>query len=101
MAEPVDEAFPSNAERWHLSLGVLAGEAVAMRSFWDKEFENWRTFEVTSDILTLAKQARDAWSSLIGELESRNRPTEVDQTDDVAASLRANDYPDLPEFLRR
>jgi hypothetical protein len=109
MAEPVDEAFLSNAERWHLSLGALAGEAVAMRSFWDKEFEKWRTFEVTSDLLTLAKQARDAWSSLIGELESRNRPTEVDQTDGVAASaevrkaeaIRANDYPDLPEFLRR
>jgi len=54
---------------WQRSLSNLAGDAVAMRAFWTRQFGAWEKFEVTSELVTLAEQAAEVWSKLAVDLE--------------------------------
>jgi hypothetical protein len=58
---------------WQRSLGVMAGDAIAMRASWSRLYSDWEEFEVTSELVTLAKQAADEWSKLAKFLENRKR----------------------------
>jgi hypothetical protein len=55
---------------WQHSLSNLAGDAVSMRAFWTRQFGKWEKFAVPSELVTLAKQAADAWSTLAKTLAS-------------------------------
>jgi hypothetical protein len=57
---------------WQRSLGVMAGEAIAMRASWSRLYSDWEEFEVTSELVTLARQAADEWSKLAKFLEGRS-----------------------------
>jgi hypothetical protein len=58
--------------RWQRSLANAAGDAIALRAFWNRAFGNWwHEFKVPSDLVTLAKQAASAWTELAAELENR------------------------------
>jgi ParB-like chromosome segregation protein Spo0J len=61
------------AQRWEETLGYLAGDAIAMEAGWLKSFgPKWKKYEVTSATLTLVRQARDAWQSLLSDLLKRD-----------------------------
>jgi hypothetical protein len=55
-------------QRWQRSLGNIAGDAVALRAYWTKEFGDWEKFEVPSEFVTLVKQAANAWMELAADL---------------------------------
>ena len=67
-----DAADPENGEakeRWQRSLSAFAGDAIAMEAYWTKTFgSDWRYFVVPSDLKTLAKQASEAWATLLTHL---------------------------------
>jgi ParB-like nuclease domain len=63
-----DAEEESDEQRWQWSLSTNAGDAIAMRAFWQKEFGNWKGFDVPSSLVTLAKQAAKAWAELVREL---------------------------------
>lgn len=68
---PLNLATPTGAaeeERWQRSLGNLAGDAVSIRAFWTREFGEWEKFQAPSDLVTLAAQAAQAWTSLAADL---------------------------------
>lgn len=56
---------------WRRSLGNMAGDAVALTDQWSHQFGDWQKFEVTSDLVTLAKQASEAWGNLAKILETK------------------------------
>jgi ParB-like chromosome segregation protein Spo0J len=47
-------------EQWQRNLSNMAGEAIALPLYWMREFGDWEKFKVTSDLVTLAKQAAAA-----------------------------------------
>lgn len=59
------------AEVWASSVRVLAGDAIAATASWTRSFGDWRKFSPPSDILTLARQARDAWTEIEKDLLGR------------------------------
>lgn len=62
------------ARRWHRSLSNLAGEAVSLPAYWKQQFgADWEKFEVTSDVLTLAKEAGETWSGIVESLINREK----------------------------
>lgn len=74
-------------ERWHNSLGVCAGEAIALSAMWTREFgPRWKTFAVEPEHRTLARQAAQAWAAIAEQLEKHGK---------LEHNL------DIPEFLRR
>jgi hypothetical protein len=59
-------------ERWHRSLSNMAGEAILLPAYWTQQFgKDWQTFEVSSDVLTLAKLAAEAWNDIVENLINR------------------------------
>ncbi len=71
LQEPCD-GCDTNTEHWHHSLGLIAGEIIAMRAHWDRQFgKGWESFKVTSSVRSLARQALDEWTRLVKDLEKR------------------------------
>jgi hypothetical protein len=67
------EESDSPQQRWHYSVGNMAGEAISLPAFWDKTFgREWRKFEVFSDVATLAQQAAAAWAQIAAVLSASN-----------------------------
>jgi ParB-like nuclease domain len=62
-------------QRWQHALGNIAGEAVALRAFWTRIFGDWEKYDCPSDLVTLAKQAAQAWTELAADL-SKNKETD-------------------------
>jgi hypothetical protein len=59
-------------QRWHNSLGNMAGEGVSLRAYWSRIFgEDWKTFKVPSDLVTLARQCADEWTEIADEVTTR------------------------------
>jgi hypothetical protein len=56
-------------QRWQWSAANAAGDAIAMRAFWAREFGDWQRFKPPSELLTLAQDAVAAWQSLASDLE--------------------------------
>lgn len=56
---------------WQRSLGNMAGDAVALADQWTQQFGDWHRFEVTSDLVVLARQASDAWGNLAKIMETK------------------------------
>lgn len=56
---------------WQRSLGNMAGDAVALADQWTQQFGDWQRFEVTSDLVVLARQASDAWGNLAKIMETK------------------------------
>jgi hypothetical protein len=69
--EPYDADCITDQQRWEWSLGHFAGDAVAMRAFWTREFGNWEKFEVSPELIKLAEQAEKAWAELVPKLKSK------------------------------
>jgi DNA-binding MarR family transcriptional regulator len=67
-SDPVDTAADP-IQQWQRSLGNLAGNAISMRAFWKRQFGDWEKFEVTSELVTLVRQAADMWTALAQQLE--------------------------------
>jgi hypothetical protein len=64
----------SATDQWERSLGNMAGDAISIRAFWDKTFgKEWKTFEVPSTAVTLAKQAAQEWTWLADDLIARRK----------------------------
>jgi len=66
--EPYDADCITDQQRWEWSLGHFAGDAVAMRTFWTRQFGNWENFEAPSALVKLVVQAAKAWRELASEL---------------------------------
>ncbi|MGY4318996.1 hypothetical protein [Bradyrhizobium sp. JR3.5] len=61
-------------ERWHRSLSNMAGEAISLPAYWTQQFDkDWQTFDVPADVLTLAKQAAEAWNDIVESLINRKK----------------------------
>jgi hypothetical protein len=72
--DPIVEDCPScgsATESWGWSLGYLAGNAIAIESFWGKHYPEWKSFEVSSELVTLAEQAAEAWMKVARDLKKR------------------------------
>jgi Protein of unknown function (DUF3102) len=71
--EPCDDC-ETEQDFWQRSLSNLAGDAISMPAFWKRQFgAGWKKFKVTSDLVTLAKQAAEAWNELANELVERSQ----------------------------
>jgi hypothetical protein len=81
-------------EQWQRNLSNMAGEAIALPLYWMREFGDWEKFKVTSDLVTLAKQAAAAWKAIADTLS--NEPIAT-----MPPGTGAPIDPDLPEFLDR
>jgi hypothetical protein len=77
--EPCDDCV-TKEEQWHRSASIMASEAASLPAYWTQVFGNdWRKFEVTSEVLTLAKQAAEAWSEIVGGMINRKTtPPKID-----------------------
>jgi hypothetical protein len=71
-AEPIqaDVRLDTSEERWQRSLDSFARDAIVMRTFWDREFGDWRKFKAASDQVALVAEAAKAWNELAAELGS-------------------------------
>ena len=59
-------------EFWHRSLSNMAGEAISLPAYWRQQFGgDWEKFEVTSQLITLAKQAAETWNGITENLITR------------------------------
>jgi hypothetical protein len=56
---------------WQTSLSNAAGDAIAMRAYWTRQFGDWQIFEVPTTLVTLVKQAAAEWLELAKTLERR------------------------------
>jgi len=61
----------SPTENWQRSMATAAGDILARPALWKKMYPGWEKFEVTSDMVTLAKQATQAWGKLTKQLQMR------------------------------
>jgi len=66
--EPYDPDCITDQQRWEWSLGHFAGDAVAMRAFWTRQFGDWEKFKVPSPLVKLVEQAAKAWAEFASEL---------------------------------
>lgn len=58
--------------RWQRSVSNLAGDIVSIRAFWSKEFgEQWKKFDVPSDLLKLILQASKEWTEFVNQVQRR------------------------------
>jgi hypothetical protein len=71
-------------EQWETSVSNHAGEAIAMEAYWTRLFGDWRRFEPSSTLATLAKQAADAWTELHARLAAPV-PVEVEVVEGITA----------------
>jgi hypothetical protein len=58
-------------ERWQFSVGRFAGDAIALKAFFDKHFPAWREYPAPPETLTLVNQAAESWRALAGDLKAR------------------------------
>ena len=58
-------------ECWQWSLGLVAGDTIAMHAYWDREFPGWQKFRPPAEVITLARQAASAWQAVVHDLEGR------------------------------
>jgi hypothetical protein len=79
-AECEDRDMPVDC--WQRSLANNAGDAVALRAFWSRQYPGWEQFRATSDLIALAKEAAAAWGEIVELLK---------KSDDLS----------IPEFLKR
>jgi hypothetical protein len=63
----------NDQERWQRSLGNMAGEAVSLDAYWTRQFGEWKKFDVPSELVTLARQAAEAWEKLASGFEKARR----------------------------
>ena len=66
---PISKDFDTPEDCWQRSLSTLAGDAIAMRALWSKQFGDWEKFKVTADLVTLAEQAAEAWTELASTMQ--------------------------------
>jgi hypothetical protein len=75
-------------EMWQRSLSNFAANAATMRAYWKHQFgPEWEKFEVTSEMVTLARQAAEEWSRLASVLDKRARGR-----DTQPRQIEANDF---------
>jgi hypothetical protein len=88
-ADPIQEADDRDTaeQNWQLSFGHVAGESIAMRAYWTREFGGWEKFEVPSSLATLAEQAAEAWAELAWS--SPKSPSSIGSIDRCLMRVRA------------
>jgi hypothetical protein len=67
-------------EQWRYSVGFFAGETISMPAYWTRQFGDWKKFEVTSDLVTLVKQASEVWTQLASEVSLQKRDAMSEKT---------------------
>jgi hypothetical protein len=68
----VKASEPTKEDHWQRSVQGLAGDAIGLEPFWSKEFgDAWKSFPVPTDLVTLARQAADAWAKVAADLAER------------------------------
>jgi len=75
-----DDEGDSEQERWQRSLWNLshmAGDAVAIRASWTREFGDWEKFEIPSQLVTLARQAAKEWTEIATDLAQRHEDAAI------------------------
>lgn len=53
---------------WRRSVSVMAGDAIAMRASWSRNYGDYTKFKASTELVTLAEQAADAWRELAEQL---------------------------------
>lgn len=82
-SDPDDSDTPE--QFWQRSLSNMAGYAIALQAQWTRDFgDDWEKFEVPSDLVTLAKQAANAWAEVAAKLSKSTTSSAV-----TAAAERA------------
>jgi hypothetical protein len=77
---PIEEPCPdcdTPEDFWRRGLSNMAGDAIAMRSYWSRQYGGWQSYKVTSELVTLARQAADAWTELANFLEGKSNGKET------------------------
>ncbi|MBR1286070.1 hypothetical protein JQ597_28865 [Bradyrhizobium sp. AUGA SZCCT0177] len=69
--DPPSADWDTEQDRWQFSVGSFAGDAIAMKAFFDKHFPAWREFPVPPELLTLVNQAAESWRMFAGELKAK------------------------------
>jgi hypothetical protein len=107
---PEDLPGDTPQEQWQRSVGNMAGEAVSLEAFWTKTFgKEWEGFDVPSDLVTLAREAADAWTQIANKLTTRAEIPHVSTRTDSAKERKAAPPPtppaddglDIPDYLDR
>jgi len=63
----IQDEYPDAVEledRWQMSAANAAGDAIAMRAFWSRQFGGWEKFEPPAQLKKLAAEAAAAWQAL-------------------------------------
>lgn len=75
--DPVEENHAdqiTEADRWQRSLLNLAGDAIVLQDYWNREFlGQWKQFPVTQQLIEIARGAGDAWHAVAAELSKRSK----------------------------
>jgi hypothetical protein len=61
--------FDGPRDFWQRTISNTASDILAKIPFWNKTYPKWRTYELDSDILTLAIDAAEAWNDLVKQLK--------------------------------
>jgi hypothetical protein len=98
----VEVEHSEKEEDWRRSVASLAGDMIAMRASFKKEFgDAWETFSVDSALVTLAKQAATVWTELAAELRDRFNVAQRAATAPPPSRASTHDDLNIPDFLRR
>lgn len=68
-----DDSDPGDGPRefWQRCFENRVSTVLAMRAFWDKEYPEWRTYDVPTTMITLGKDLIDELKLVIAMLEGR------------------------------
>ena len=60
-----------DADFWRDSLANMAGECISLMAYWDQKWPCWESYEASSDLQTLARQAGDTWNNIAKKLRTK------------------------------
>jgi hypothetical protein len=61
----------SDEDHWAATIAKYAGEILALRAYWRRQFGQWERFSVSSELVELAEQAVNEWKEIKRDLKAR------------------------------
>lgn len=69
--EEIEEQGDTPEDQWNWSLANLAGDILAIQSYWGKHFPQWETYPIPSHIKVSVKEAATVFASLAKAIAKR------------------------------
>jgi hypothetical protein len=66
--EPHPDQEATTEDRWTWSVQNIASDVVSCDPHWNREFPDWESYKLPSDVLQLVKEAAEAWEKLKSKL---------------------------------